>query len=412
MQSSCRLGKCKINWIIATKGCTFDQCSITPRYLKDTMPLPPVMPAEQPEPLKPFELTYMEVDEAERYTGRSITLANIEFQALQYADLIDHKLGSPISIPLQMENARVVESTVEGVQPEMAASAQAFLQSTYSSRGIGLVRGGWLPAGMALQDGVTVMPDRCTLSEIAGRFRDGEKTRAHDRDFLDLFAGHAIRINPLLYALEGNLKRNPTPENIEQQFDVACEIVRAALPLAQLVPPGREGLRGVTGLAKDSELGMARKQEFLMRLAPKLRALVAFRDIPNLWDEILETADACGVPRRSLVVLAALSTVCVPNGKSPAKRLLKVTASEYTAEHAYNALADLRSLEILIHLFARYPDEKVFLCTNDKDLALFWAGIRASNFTVIQGQLAVTFCPVDELLVNAPSDRRATYLSE
>lgn len=149
-----------------------------------------------------------------------------------------------------------------------------------------------------------------------------------------------------------------------------------------------------------------------MRLAPKLRALVAFRDIPKLWDEILETADACGVPRHCLLVLAALSTVCMPNGKSPAKRLLKVTASEYSADHAYNALADLRSLEILIHLFAMSPGEKICLCTNDRDLALFWAGIRASNFTVTHGQLAVTFCPVDELLVNAPSDRRAKYLSE
>lgn len=214
------------------------------------MTLPPVMPNEQPEPLTsvdPFVehvLTYKEVDESGQYTGRAITFADVEFQALQYADLIDNKLGSPISIPLQMENARVVQSIIDGVQPEMAASAQAFLQSTYSSRGIGLIRGGWLPAGMALQDGVTVLPDRCTLSEMAGRFRGGEKTRAQDRDFLDLFASRAIRINPLLYALEGNLKRNPTPENIEQQFDVACEIIRAALPLAQLVPPGREGLRG------------------------------------------------------------------------------------------------------------------------------------------------------------------------
>jgi len=36
-------------------------------------------------------------------------------------------------------------------------------------------------------------------------------------------------------------------------------------------------------------------------------------------DEILATAKRCGVPGHSLVVLAALSSVLVPNGKSPAK---------------------------------------------------------------------------------------------
>src|SRR5579859_2114735 len=29
---------------------------------------------------------------------------------------------------------------------------------------------------------------------------------------------------------------------------------------------------------------------------------------------------------------------------------------------------------------APFPNEKILLCTGDKDLALFWAGVRASDF--------------------------------
>ncbi|WP_178084379.1 hypothetical protein [Pseudomonas sp. FSL W7-0098] len=256
-----------------------------------------------------------------------------------------------------------------------------------------------------------VLPDRCVFTELAGRFRAGEKTKLEDKDFLDFLTGRPVRINPLLYVLEGNLKRNPDYASIEHQFEVATEIINAALPLAQIVPSGRGCLEGVKGLIRDSEASMARKQEFLMCLAPRLRAPIAARRVSEVWDDVLSTAKACGVPARSLVVLAALSAVCVPNGKSPAKGLLKFNVSKYTVEDAYNALADLRSLELLMHLFAAFPDEETLLCTGDKDLVLFWAGIRPSEFVMVNGVFSVKFSPVEELLPNVTPERKAAYFS-
>ncbi|NWB69852.1 hypothetical protein [Pseudomonas sp. I8001] len=357
-------------------------------------------------------LRFEEYDSAGAPTGRGATFVGVEFHGLKYADLIDHKLNTPINIPLRWTNARVVESDLEGVSPEDVASVNTSLESPYSSRTIGLVQDGWLPSGMALQDNMVVMPDRCTFSELSGRFRDGAKTNEDDRDFLDLFADHTVRINPLLFALEGNVRSNPSPEVIEQQFDIACAMIRAALPLAELVPSGRGGLRGAIGIMNDTQAGMARKQEFLIRLAPMLRAPVAARRVGQIWDEVLKIADECGVPRRSLVVLAALSAVCVPNGKSPAKGLLKMNERNYSLEHAYNALADLRSLELLMHLFAMFPDEKILLCTGDKDLALFWAGIRASNFRLNEGHFECTFSPIEALLQNVTDERKSSYFQE
>jgi hypothetical protein len=357
-------------------------------------------------------LRFEEVDSTGAITGRAASFIGVEFHGLQYADLINHKLGAKIEVPLRWTNARISESNIEGISAEDVASVSTVLESPYSSRTIGLVRDGWLPSGMALQGDMVVMPDRCTFSELAGRFNDGAKTNEADKDFLDLFATHPIRINPLLFALEGNIRKNPTRDIVEQQLDLACGIIRAALPLAEIFPPGREGLQGIVGIVNDTQAGMRHKQECLARLAPKLRAPVAARRVDELWDEVLMTADDCKVPRHSLAVLAALSTVCVPNGKSPAKGLLKMTAANYSAEHAYNALADLRSLEVLMQLFAVFPNEKILLCTGDKDLALFWAGIRASDFSWNNGRFECRFSPIEALLPNVTLERKASYFSK
>ncbi|MEE4996965.1 hypothetical protein V2K58_08990 [Pseudomonas alliivorans] len=356
-------------------------------------------------------IIYQEIDESGVATGRSATFADIEFRGLGYADLIGHTLGTPLVMPLRLANARVIQSNLLDLSLETQVSVSAVLDSPYSSRALGLVRDGWLPSGIAFSDSMIVLPDRCVFSELAGRFRAGEKTKLEDKDFLDFLIGRKVRINPLLYVLEGNLKRNPDDASIEHQFDVATEIINAALPLAQIVPIGRGSLEGVRGLIRDSEAGMVRKQEFLTRLAPKLRAPIAARRVNEVWDEVLATAKACEVPVRSLVVLAALSAVCVPNGKSPAKGLLKFNVRKYTVEDAYNALADLRSLEVLMHLFAAFPDEKILLCTGDKDLVLFWAGIRPSEFAMVNGVFSAKFSPVEDLLPNVTSERKAAYFS-
>lgn len=366
---------------------------------------------KEPEPLSGKVLKYVEVsEETGQPTGRSASFLGVEFQALQYSDLIHQKLEK-VAIPLRWNDVRVLESTIPEITIEKFASGNAVLESTYSSRTIGLVKGGWLPSGLALQEGMVVMPDRCTITELIGRFLDGKKTESANDDFLDFFADQHIRINPLLFALEGNLRKNPPPDVVEQQFEWACAKIKAALPKVELVPAGKESLRGIVGIINDTQAGMARKQDFLMHLAPKLHGNVGARGLPAVWDDVLAVADECGVPRRSMVVLAALSAAAVPNGKSPAKKLLKLTEPNYSTELAYNALADLRSLEILMYLFALFPSERLLLCTGDKDLALFWAGIRASGFAWHGGHFQCKFSPVEALLPNVTPTRIVSYFN-
>ncbi|MCF1444772.1 hypothetical protein ACI2VK_24710 [Ralstonia nicotianae] len=340
-------------------------------------------------------------------TGRSATFAGVEFQPLGYADLLGQKLVGRVLIPLRWTGAHVLESTIPEITVEGVASGNSLLESNYSTKTIGLVNGGWLPSGLALRGGMVVFPDRCTITELAGRFHGGVKSDERGDDFLDIFGSKPIRINPAFYALEGNRRKQPSPEDVEEQWAEACRKIEAALPLAELTPEAAK--HGVIGLLADTQDSMARKAQFALMVAADLRAPVSAKRRCAVWNHVLAVARECGVPKHSLVVLAALSTVCSANGASPAKRLLKPSAN-YTDEDAYNALADLRSLEILINIFAAYPQERTMFCTGDKNLALFWAGMRASNFAWTGKQASYTLSPVDALLPNVSPELRAAYL--
>lgn len=353
-------------------------------------------------------LVLEETDASGMSTGRRAAFTGVDFSPLTYGDLLNKKLAKKVSIPLNWTSAKVVESSIPEIELDEFVSGHATLESAYTSKGIGLVRGGWLPSGLAVRQDMTVLPDRCTISELRGRFHDGAKKRADDKDFLDFFDTEGVRINPLLYALEGNLRRNPTPEQIRQQLEEVGQALRLALPKAQLVPGDIGGLRGAVGIVQDTETGMERKQEFLMRMAPKLQAPTSATKKQQLWEESLTLASDCGVPINSLVVLAVLSSISAPMGNSPAKRLLKPSAT-YSAEDAYNALADLRSLEILMCLFALFPEQRIMLCTGDKNLALFWAGIRASKFEWVGKAASFTLSPVEAFLPNVNAECGAMF---
>lgn len=334
--------------------------------------------------------------------GRSITLTWENIRPLGYAELAHAKLHKKLTIPLELRGSKIVDTSVDDLDATKSYTARATLESAFTSRAIGLVRGGWLPSALAgsLPDSI-ILVDRNVVSEILRRFSGGEKIGA-EPDFLDLFADRPVRINPMLFAMEGNAKEIPSPELVRAQLDEATEKLRAALPSSQLFG-GAASLTGVLGLLDESRPGFDRKQKFLLRIAAGLAAPVGKKHMQVRWNDVLHAADDCGVARGSLVVLAALSSAVVPNGRSPAKGLLKFKPG-YSEADAYNALADLRSIELLIHLFALFPDVPTFLCTADRNLALFWTGIGASNFARHGAGVSFDLSPVEQLLPKSYED--------
>lgn len=320
---------------------------------------------------------------------------------LDYADLAAARLDEPIAVPLEWRDVKVTDTNVPGLDPEASWTAKATLESRMSSRFVALVRGGWLPSALACTDpDAVVFPDRNVVTGIAGRLGNARSGNARPRergmDFVDLYADRAVRINPLLFALEGNVRSHPSAELAASQAAEASAKLRAALPMATVMDdPGN--LRGLAGLLDDTREGVGRRQEFLVRLAPALSAPVAFAGMKGAWDLVLATADSSGVAASALAVVAALSAATARNGGGPARRILKFRP-RYGDKEAYNAIADLRSLEILTALFALFPDRPLHLCTGDRNLALFWTGLRASGFRRLERGTSFELAPVEQVI--------------
>jgi hypothetical protein len=339
---------------------------------------------------------------------RTIAFTNVDIMPRTYEELASAKLHAGITIPLEMYNGRIVETNVEGIDTNKYAHITATLVSPFTSKAIGLVRGGWLPSALAAtRESAVILPDRNIITEIAGRF-DGGKRVGRDPDFLDLFEDDPVRINPMLYAMEGNGRVLPAPEAARAQLEEAVEKLGRALPQATLmVGPG--SIEGLLGLIEDVRPGMARKQAFLRHVAPILAAPVARHQVDRRWQEVLTAAKDFGVTNASLVVLAVLSTL-VNQGRCAAKSLLKFHDT-YSEADAYNALSDLQALDLLLYCLAFFPDTHTQLCTADRNLALFWVGAGASDIVRDGNGIHFTLTPHEAILPKVYAERWAEEIS-
>lgn len=341
-------------------------------------------------------MTFVENKDRESELPRSISFVGIEFKPLGYKQLSDARLHLPVTVPLDWSSARVLGTDVPGLNIDSYVHGHTTLESVFSSTTVSLQRGGWLPSSLALsQHGATVLPDRNVVGQIKARYQDGTVVSS-TQDFLDLLTDLDVCINPMLFAMESNGRNLPTPSVVESQLNEAVSLIGRALPKARLVV-GDGSLAAALGVLEQSRADFQRKQAFLLEVAPALATPTSFRLMADRWTEALAAADRQGVRRDSLVVLAVLSSIMVPNSASPAKKLLKFGPG-YDDCDAYNALADLRSLEILINLYCICPKERPALFTADKALALFWVGIQAHSFRRTGEGVLFDLAPVEELL--------------
>jgi len=342
-------------------------------------------------------------------TARQWTFKNVHFLPLGYRDLLPVTGGQKIQIPIRM-SGEVASGT--DLAPDVIGKrmvVRSVMDSDFTSKSFALVRGGWLPSGMALQQGAIFMLDRCTVSDLCGHFSAGRKVKPGQPDFLDFFEADGVRINPLLYVLEGNTRAVPSLAQMREQLAEVTAKLSACLPRAHLIASDDAGLQGALGILKDTEAAMKAKQAFLLRVAPKVMEQVGRRRQDVVWDEILRTAKELKLSTQSLVVLAVLSAMLVQRGQNPAKKLLKPKPpTEYTTQDAYNAVSDLRMLELFACYLSLFPSQSFALCTGDKNLALFWAGIQASNFRWIGTFANYKVSPVEDLLPGLSTRQRAS----
>lgn len=309
---------------------------------------------------------------------RIISFIDFQILPLDYDKLAKTNPDHPVTLPLEVYDATIISDEQHDINEIGKTKFSTIIETPFTLKHISLVKGGWLPSGMAAtQNGAIILLDRNMVSEIKGRFRNGS-TVGRTPDFIDMFANAPICLNPIPFALEGNGRRMPDAALAQAQLDEAREKMLAALPEAQLPDP-EKSLRGLLGLLEDITPVFKCEQAFLKAVAPKLVAQVAGRDIDRRWEETRAVAREHNVSSSSLALLAALSLVANPK-PCPARKLLKFREG-YDDADAYNALSDLNFIKIMLYCLAMFPDAKPQFCTGDRNMALFWVGLDAHNIT-------------------------------
>lgn len=114
-----------------------------------------------------------------------------------------------LNVALEMINGRILETDVADLDATGFAHFKMILETNFTADTIALVRGGWLPSALAAtRANAMVLLDRNIVTKIVSRFDNGRAKR-RTADFIDLYEGLPVRLNPILYALEGNTRSVP-----------------------------------------------------------------------------------------------------------------------------------------------------------------------------------------------------------
>jgi hypothetical protein len=113
-------------------------------------------------------LKVQELDTEGGKPARNVTLKDLAFEPLGFTDLRGAILHRPTRFPFA-GTGTIIDEPNGGQRGRF----RMMLKSRFTSKAIGLVKGGWLPSGMALEDDSIMMPDRCVVAQLNARLRGG-----------------------------------------------------------------------------------------------------------------------------------------------------------------------------------------------------------------------------------------------
>lgn len=237
-----------------------------------------------------------------------------------------------------------------------------------------LLTGGWLPPGVCPLNRFLV--DRNVVNLLKRMAERPDDVPPAQRDYwLRFFEDPEVVLNPLPFAFEGSYRRRPSKAEFMAGFEEGQKAIRAAVPAAQVTKFEAMHFDGAYALLEAFKKRESRETTFLLEVAPHIWTRPSLAKSRGAENRVIEAAKRNNVSLGSMVVVAALSCIYeADNGISPARRILKPSQA-YGKEMAYNALADLRHLELKLAGARAIDDGEFALCTADEGLALFWCGL-------------------------------------
>jgi hypothetical protein len=318
----------------------------------------------------------------ENGTGRVIELEPFEAKQivvspLDYGHLLKMLTSKRPSFPFEIRNvkAKGVPADMEGKPLVVTGNME-----TATPVAFGLVDGGWLPMPWANKR-IALLDRNLVIRLEKLRAFPSPLAPSDPADLSKLLGLDVDTVSPLLFAFEGANRRTPTLSELDEELDRAKQALAELLPGAKLQQIGPVQRAALHRLVLEQLEFRVKATRFLEKSAPLVVNRAKLEKRLALEAEVTKLAAAEGVRRDSLAFLAVVS--CIYDSKppfqhraaTPGRAVLKPRAG-YSAEDAYNALADLSFLELMFNVGALFPGTGFVLYTADAGLTAFWSSLH------------------------------------
>lgn len=314
-------------------------------------------------------------------TGLEIELEPFEskqfaVKPLDFSQLLGVLDSERPSFPVEIRNVAAVRDA-GGLPAGKALVVNATMEADCAPIAFGLVDGGWLPMPWANKR-IALLDRNVVIKLEKLQASLGGENPALLTQWLGL---DSETVSPLLFALEGPRRRLPNEAEMDEELGRAQKALANLLPGAKVQQVGPVERAALRRIMLEQVQPREKATRFLLKAAPLVVNRVKPAQRLALETEVSRLAAAEGMRRGSLAFLAVVSCIYDGNPPSahraatPGRAVLKPRAG-YSAEDAYNALADLSFLELLFNAGALLTGTSFVLYTADAGLAAVWAALH------------------------------------
>lgn len=261
-----------------------------------------------------------------------------------------------------------------------------------------LVRGGWVPMPFSIPPRFLV--DRNVVISLR-RIREGKIFANAQSLFFwtRFFAQGTGTFSPLPYAFEAGFRRKPTMSEFAAAYDEGVTELRNAIPNCDVIRLSEPNFRVAYALLEAFDRRSEQEISFLQAACPKVAQRSGRKNEWEVANAVVRLADQHKVNRASLASLAVLSCLFedVHGNPSAIGRQVLKPKRNYSKEEAFNALSDLRHIEIAAACQGYFESSPFSLCTRDRALALLWSALSPRGKSSSGDSMELTFNLTEDL---------------
>lgn len=326
-------------------------------------------------------------------------------RSVEFGPTYVHPLGVSDLLALQQDNATAIQMQLVANDPLVDGEKQIGRATIKTSMIFGepptifsLVKGGWLPLPFAMPPRFLV--DRNVVISLR-KLRLGQ-TVLNGQALVwwtKFFEEGSALFNPLPYAFEAGFRRKPTMDEFIAAYDEGVMELHASLPKCRIIDFEQFHYRAAYMQLEAFDHRNERESKFLLCVCALIAERIPTHKEQDVLRTIISVADQSNIARSSLIVLAVLSCLFEDvHGKQPSigRQIIK-PKKIYTMANAYNAVSDLRHIELAAAGQIFFQEDAFSLCTCDRAIALFWSALSIRGESQVTDVIHFTFDLTTEL---------------